>query len=93
MADGDTIGIWVGTDDESLVEEFDSRFVAGPEDSRSREIKRAMELMLALDRALERSAFDLSATDREAKHLLREAIRAQERQEFGRDGGPDAGRD
>jgi len=52
--DGTSIGIWVGPDDEGLVDEFDATCNSGAGTySRSEHVKRAMRAYIGLVRGLE----------------------------------------
>ena len=78
---GTTIGVWNPADDDT-VEEFDAQLSRGPDYSRSESIREAMGVATDLDRILERSAYDIRLTDREAVPLIREAITRMAREEF-----------
>lgn len=80
--DGGTVGVWVPGDDDTI-EKFDEQFADGPGYSRSAAILDALDTATQLDRALERSPYDVRLGDREAIPLLREALRALESAEFG----------
>jgi len=77
MPSGQTIGIWIG-DDDDLIDRFDRAFgTDDPHWSRSKEIKRAMELHLAVERTidgLEGYEFDREVNKR---HWVRQALRTQ----------------
>lgn len=74
MGDGQTIGIWVG-EDEDIVERFDRQLDKGKTNSysRSKEIKKAMELHLEVEDLLESLEYDFP--DARAKRAwLRQAL-------------------
>jgi hypothetical protein len=72
---GETIGIWIG-DDESILDDFDGCFggTDGTDYSRSRRIKDAMRLAIAIEGAIEDSDADLDVGDRPTRMMLRQAI-------------------
>jgi sulfite reductase alpha subunit-like flavoprotein len=71
---GTTVGIWYGAD-ETVVDDFDEHFGADPSYSRSKRIKDAMELAIAVDQALEDAgAEDFDITDTPLRTFLRQAI-------------------
>lgn len=78
---GTTTGFWNPADD-TTVAEFDEQMADGPGYSRSEAILATLDTATAVDRALERSPYDIRFTDREAASLLREAIRVLAAEEF-----------
>lgn len=73
---GETTGIWFG-DDDSLLEDFDEHFGArdGADYSRSKRIKDAMELAVAIDEVLESIEHDGDLSDRGTRVVIKSAIR------------------
>ena len=74
MADGTTIGVWIGEDDAELVDEFDELFGMKPNYSRSKEVKRAMRTHITIELALREVGVEEEIEPRERQHLLRQAI-------------------
>ena len=71
---GTTVGIWNGADD-TIFEEFDEHFGTDPSYSRSKRIKDAMRLALAVDQALEDAgAEDFDISERPLRTFLRQAV-------------------
>jgi hypothetical protein len=73
---GETIGVWIG-DEDSILEDFDEHFGArdGAEYSRSKRIKDAMELAIAIDDVLQSIEMDDDISDRGTRVLIKSAIR------------------
>jgi hypothetical protein len=79
--DGTTVGFWDPADDDTVAE-FDDQLSRGPNYSRSAAIRDVLGVATDLDHILERSAYDVRLTDREAVPLIREAINRMAREEF-----------
>jgi len=73
--DGTSVGIWYGAE-ETIVDEFDDHFSAadGASYSRSRRIKDAMALALAVDEALESVGAEWDIADHGTRATARQAI-------------------
>jgi hypothetical protein len=78
---GTTVGFWTPADDDTVAE-FDNQFADGPGYSRSASILNALEAATTIDRALERSPYEVRLTDPEAPSLIREAIKNLAAEEF-----------
>lgn len=75
MADGTTIGIWIGEDDEALLDQFDRTFGRSePQWSRSEEVKRAMQMHMAVEDAIGDIGYDFGH-ERDKRFWVQRAIR------------------
>ena len=73
---GSTVGVWI-PDDSDLIEQFD-REVCG-DDYRSKQIREAMELLIAVEEVLGTAGMDLSGRDR--RMFVRQALLDEIRRE------------
>lgn len=76
-----TIGLWIGEDDIEMLREFDQRFSVGDGNSRSKAIKRAMRLLITLDKTLDRVSWSLEderALLSWAQQAFNDAVRREE---------------
>lgn len=72
---GQTIGVWIGPDDQDLLEEFDEVFIG---DSRSERVKDGMRLYMEIEQALRDAELD-DMTERSKRHWLSSMIRTEGR--------------
>lgn len=74
MPSDTTIGIWIG-DDDDLLDRFDRQFGrTDPQWSRSKEVKEAMRLHIAVAEAIDDLGYDFDS-ERSKRHWVRQALR------------------
>ena len=84
-----TIGIWVG-EEETLVDDFDDQLGHYPSYSRSKRIKDAMRLYMAVEDALEQGHLDFDR-EIEKRMWIRQAVLDRQRNEIETDASPARG--
>lgn len=68
--DGTTTGVWFGTSDIELLEEFDDEFAT---ESRSEKIKDAMRLYLDVESVIEEQGLDMGEPSK--RHFVQQSLR------------------